>query len=143
MPEEKIFQIDGLGKIQVNKVKEALRSMRWESRATVELYNRLEAGELKEERSRYVNMFGGEGPAFAEQRDRLFERFAKITPANYQEFLEEAGKSLERIKAAAPVIVLSTIPLLEARDTERRVYDEAQAKKEVGRRSHRGRRRSS
>jgi hypothetical protein len=130
MAEEKIFQVDGLGKIQVNKVKEALRTMRWESKAYIEVFNRLEAGELKEDRSRYVNMFGPEGPAFGEERDRLFERFAKITAANYQEFLEEAGKSLETIKAAAPVVdKRKSLEELEATAEKFRIQEEAAAKK--------------
>jgi hypothetical protein len=100
---KKVFQVDGLGPIQVKRVKEALASLSWEGKGFIELRNRLENGEVKESRARMTEVFGAVQPAAAQERDRLFSLYAKITPDNYAAFLEEAEKSKAAIIATTPI----------------------------------------
>jgi len=93
------FISEDLGPIQVKRMKQALSEMSWESKARIELTNRLnEKGEIEDNSSKLIDVFGQTSEFYAQEYQRLFNLFnGKINKENLKEFLEEAGKSLKTI----------------------------------------------
>jgi len=94
------FLSEDLGPIQLKRVNKILSSMAWESKARIEKTNRInEAGDVEENESKLIEVFGQTGKLYKQEYERLFNLFnGKVNKANLQQFLDEANKSLRHIK---------------------------------------------
>ena len=93
------FLSEGLGPRQFKEVKEILSKMSWEAKAHIEKTNRInDKGEVEENESRLIDVFGQRSELYDKEYKRLFDLFnGKLNKPNLQQFLSEAKKSLQTI----------------------------------------------
>ncbi|MBA7655860.1 hypothetical protein ES703_63770 [subsurface metagenome] len=118
------FLSEDLGPRQFNKVKEALSKLSWESKAKIEKTNRInEKGEVEENESKLIEIFGQTSEFYGQEYQRLFNLFnGKISKASLPVFLEEADKSLK--------VILANPMIKDKRKTEEELRKQDQEFKE-------------
>lgn len=127
------FTSDDLGSIQVKRINKVFSSMSFEAKAHIEKTNRLnEKGEVEEHESRLIDVFGPQSELYEKEYQRLFDLFnGKVNKANIAQFMKEASKSLETIKANVRIVdKRRTKEELEERNREYRARMEEQRKKQ-------------
>lgn len=94
------FLSEDLGPRQFSRVKKILSQMSWESKAHIEKTNRInEKGEVEENESRLIDVFGERSELYEQEYKRLLELFSgKVNKENLTQFMAEAEKSLQVIK---------------------------------------------
>ena len=93
------FTSEDLEPIQVKRVNKVFSKMSWESKAHIEKTNRInEKGEVEENRSKLVNVFGQRSELYEQEYQRLFKLFnGKVNKSNLKEFMTEGEKSIKLI----------------------------------------------
>ena len=83
--------INNLGSINTNKVNNAMKELRWNSRGKVELWNYLDKDNItiKEESSHLIGCFESEPKEVTNFIDDICLRFKELNNNNYKEFIKE------------------------------------------------------
>lgn len=125
-----------LGKIQHNRLKEAIRAALWKSRTTTEIYTTLNAdGTTEERRTTSTNVFGDNAPEVLDFLTATLRANEPITPKNYAAVL----KAIQDYTAAYNVRVIdrreSAEDLKKSRDAalERQAAEEREREEEDAR----------
>jgi len=86
---EQKIKID-LGKINFNKVVEAIDKLKWEGKGRKEIYSFLENGEYKESEREYIDVFGEVDSKITIFLNELYKKYNYyINKDNFKEFLRE------------------------------------------------------